>query len=113
MVRSSWRALHRFGRLSAMVQRELEPERLRDHHGPVLDEVDALVARGQADGSFRSDLPRAWLVTTIYGLVHAAADEVDAGRLDAAEAADVLEATLLPALAPPGAQPAGSPPRAQ
>jgi AcrR family transcriptional regulator len=118
MVRSSWRALHRFGRLSAMVQRELTPERLRDHHGPVLDEVDALVARGQADGSFRSDLPRGWLVTTIYSLVHAAADEVDAGRLDPAEAAGVLEATLLPALAPPGPQPPpvrppGAPPTAQ
>ena len=100
MVRSSWRSLHRFGRLSAMVQRELGPERLRGHHGPVLDEVEALVARGQADGSVRDDVPRTWLATAIYSLVHAAAEEVDAGRLDAADAPDVLEATLLPALAP-------------
>jgi hypothetical protein len=89
-----------------MVQRELDPQHLRDRHGPALDEVDALVARGQADGTFRTDLPRTWLVTTFYGLIHAAADEVDAGRLDAADAADVLEATLLPVLTP-SSQPPG------
>lgn len=104
LVRSSWRALHRFGRLSAMAQREMEAERLRDRHAPVLDELDALVARGQADGSIRDDLPRGWLVTTIYSLVHAAAEEVDGGRLDAADAADVLEATVVPVLeSTPGA----------
>jgi AcrR family transcriptional regulator len=98
LVRSSWRTLHRFGRLSAMVQREMGPERLRDRHRAILDEVDDLVARGQADGSFRADLPRTWLVTTIYSLLHAAAEEVDAGRLEPEAAADVLEATLLPML---------------
>lgn len=101
LVRSSWRALDRFGRLSAMVQRELGPEQLRARHGPVLDEVEQLVARGQADGSLRGDLPTGWLVTTVYSLIHAAADEVDAGRLAPDEAADVLEATLVAALAPP------------
>ena len=110
LVRSSWRSVHRFGRLSAMVQRELGPERLRGHHGPVLDEVDVLVARGRSDGSVRVDVPRTWLVTAIYSLVHAAAEEVDAGRLDPAEAPDVLEATILPLLAP---QPGASSPSTQ
>ena len=100
-VRSSWRVLHRFGRLSALVQRELDPERLRQQHGPALDEVANLVERGRADGSVRADLPIGWLVTTIYSLVHAAADEVDAGRLAAEDAPDVLDATLSQALAPP------------
>jgi AcrR family transcriptional regulator len=110
LVRSSWRTLHRFGRLSAMVQREMGPEHLRDRHGPVLDEVEGLVARGQADGSFRDDLPRGWLVTTIYSMMHAAAEEVDAGRLDPADAADVLVATLLPLLeGQPRRAPAGRP----
>lgn len=101
LVGRSWRALHRFGRLSALAQRELGADRLRDRHGPVLDEVGALVARGQADGSLRADLPGSWLVTTVYSLIHAAADEVEAGRLAAEDAAAVLEATLVPALSPP------------
>lgn len=103
LVRRSWRSLHRFGRLSALAQRELGADRLRARHGPVLDAVGVLVARGQADGSLRSDLPGSWLVTTVYSLIHAAADEVDAGRLAAEDAAEVLEATLVPALSPPDA----------
>ena len=101
-VRSSWQVLNRFGRLSAMVQRELDPEQLRDHHAPALDRMTDLVVRGQADGSIRADLPASWLVTAIYALVHAAADEVDTGRLDEADAPDVLAATLGQALASPG-----------
>lgn len=101
LVHSSWRSVHRFGRLSAMVQREMEAGRLRARHGPILDRVTTLVAQGQAEGAFRTDLPCDWLATTIYSIVHAAADAVDADRLDAAAAADVLEATLLPVLLPP------------
>lgn len=101
LIRDSWDTLHRFGRLSAMVQRELGPERLRDRHGPVLDQVGRLVERGRADGSLRSDVPAGWLATMVYSLLHAAADEVDAGRLAAADVAGLLEATLLPALLPP------------
>jgi TetR/AcrR family transcriptional repressor of mexCD-oprJ operon len=58
-------------------------------------------SRGQVEGSVRSDLPRSWLVTTFYSLMHAAAEEVDSGRLPQAAAADALQATLLAAFAPP------------
>lgn len=101
LIRDSWHTLHRFGRLSAMLQRELDAERLRDHHAPVLDQVGRLVERGRADGSLRTDVPAGWLATMVYSLLHAAADEVDAGRLPADDVADLLEATLLPALRPP------------
>ena len=47
---------------------------------------------------FRTDLPRGWLVAVCYHLFHAAAQEVDAGRLDQAVATQVLEATLLGAI---------------
>jgi TetR/AcrR family transcriptional repressor of mexCD-oprJ operon len=61
--------------------------------------VERLIARGQDQGTFRTDLPRSWLVATFYSLMHGAAEEVDAGRLDPADAADVLVATILAALA--------------
>jgi hypothetical protein len=38
-----------------------------------------------------------WLVTTLFSLLHAAADEVEAGWLDPEEVPTVVEATLLPA----------------
>lgn len=47
---------------------------------------------------FRTDLPLSWLVTTVYSLLHAAADDVNTRRLKQSDAADVLEATLLPVL---------------
>jgi AcrR family transcriptional regulator len=98
LVGSSWRDLDRYRRIHEAAQRELSPERLRQHHAASLTRVEALIARGRADGTFRTDLPLAWQVTTFYALIHAAADDVNAGRLDADQAAHVLEATLLAAL---------------
>lgn len=49
---------------------------------------------------FRTDLPLPWLMTTTYALFHAAAEDIEGGRLRAEDAPQVLEATLLPALAP-------------
>jgi len=101
LVRTSWRVLDRHRRLFEAAQRGLEPERLRRHHDPALARVEALIRRGQAEGIFRTDLPLAWLVTTFYGLIHAAANDVNAARLDPQAAPRLLEATLLSALASP------------
>jgi len=98
LIRTSWRVLDQHRGVHAVAMRSLAPEQLRRHHGGVLDHVDRLVARGQATGELRDDLPRDWLVSVAYALLHNAADEVDAGRLDAADAGDVLVATLTRAL---------------
>ncbi len=42
-------------------------------------------------------------MTTIYSLMHAAAQEVDAGRLSQSEAGAVLQTTLLSAIQRPAA----------
>jgi hypothetical protein len=62
--------------------------------------VQSLIEQGQRAGTFRRDLPRHWLVTTAYTLMHAAAEDVTAGRLDADDAARLITATLLAALTP-------------
>jgi AcrR family transcriptional regulator len=98
LVRSGWSSIERFQGLLA-VSSHVPPSRLRSHHAGVLTRIDRLVARGQAAGEFRTDLPRDWLVTVCYSLFHAAAHEVHEGRLDAATATAVLEATLTGALA--------------
>lgn len=102
MVRSNWSILDRYRGLLAAAG-ELPPSRFREHHIGVLARLERLIARGQADGAFRADLPRDWLVTVCFSLFHAAAQEVGENRLDAAVATAVLEATLLGTLAPPGA----------
>ncbi|MGW5723378.1 TetR/AcrR family transcriptional regulator [Amycolatopsis sp. NPDC003865] len=103
LLRSSWQALDRHRRLFEVARRELGAARLRDFHDPAIERIDKLVARGRRDGVFRTDLPLSWLVTTVYTLLHAAAEDVNANRLPQADAGHVLEATLMSALAPPSA----------
>ena len=60
----------------------------------------SLIEHGQRVGTFRRDLPRQWLVTTAYSLMHAAAEDAAAGRLDPGDAARLITATLLAAFTP-------------
>ena len=97
LIRSSWRIVDRHRSLLAAAQRDLPPARIRHHHDRAMARVERLIARGQDQGAFRRDLPRPWLVATFYGVLHGAAEEVDAGRLDPTNAPDVITATLLAA----------------
>jgi len=98
---SSWQILDQHRQLMVAGQRHLGPERMRTHHDRAMTRVDRLIARGQTDGDIRTDLSRTWLVTTFYALLHAAADDVNTGRLDASQAGDVVAATTTAALTPP------------
>jgi len=49
----------------------------------------------------RPDLPRQWLITTAFSLMHAAAEEAAAGRVTADDAPRLITATLLAAFTPP------------
>jgi TetR/AcrR family transcriptional regulator, mexCD-oprJ operon repressor len=62
--------------------------------------VQSLIEQGQRAGTFRRDMPQQWLVTTAYSLMHAAAEDTTAGRLDASEAARLITTTLLAAFTP-------------
>lgn len=104
LVQRGWSILDRHRGLLAAGG--VSTARLREHHAEVLDRLERLIRRGQIDGAFRSDLTSGWLVAACYSLIHAAAEEVSAGRLTAANAPRVLEATLLGALASPSDAPA-------
>lgn len=101
LLRSSWEILHRHDGLRTAVARALPEHQVREKHHRVVDRLQDLVARGQREGDFRTDLPRGWLATVLLSLLHAAADEVTAGRLQQHDVPNVLEATVLSALTPP------------
>jgi TetR/AcrR family transcriptional regulator, mexCD-oprJ operon repressor len=63
--------------------------------------VRSVIARGQRAGTFRTDLPRSWLTTTAFSLMHAAAEDAAAGRVKPGEAAGFIAATLQAAFTPP------------
>jgi len=101
LVAASWRLVHQFRNILLAAQRELPAERIRGIHDPILRRVQSLIERGQRAGTFRTDLPQHWLTTTAFSLMHAAAEDAAAGRLNADDAAGLITATLLAAFTPP------------
>lgn len=90
----SWQMVDRFRGVLAAAQREMPAELIHEAHDRVLKRIGDLVARGQEAGVFRTDLPASWLMSAAIGLMHTAAQDVAAGRLDADAAPDVLVRSL-------------------
>lgn len=102
LVGSSWLLVNQFRSLLTAAQATLPPGRIRELHESPAARVEGLIARGQEQGVFRTDLPTSWLVGTAQNVMHGAADEINAGRLDPDDAAGAISATLLAAFTPPG-----------
>jgi TetR/AcrR family transcriptional repressor of mexCD-oprJ operon len=110
LVAASWQIVHQSRFVLRAANRELPAERIRAVHDRTLRRVQSLIDRGQRTGVFRTDLPKKWLVTSVFALMHTAAEETAAGRLNAADAPRIIAGTLLAALTAPGATvPAGTP----
>lgn len=102
LIRQSWLSIVQIGSLMAAATTLLTPERLLELHQHPARRVEQLIERGRSTGAFRSDLPTAWLVSTLHRVMHGAASDVDAGRLEADSAAEVIATTVLAAFTPPG-----------
>jgi hypothetical protein len=105
LLAAAWRELDRHSAMAAAAVTQLSPAALTRSHQAAQQRVRELVDRGRADGSFRTDLPAGWLVTSCFALIHACADEVRAGRLEPDAAQDVLAATIRSLLRRPAAGP--------
>jgi TetR/AcrR family transcriptional repressor of mexCD-oprJ operon len=101
LVAASWQIVHQFRNILLAAHRELPAERIRGIHDRILRRVRTLIERGQRAGAFRTDLPKHWLVTTVFSLMHAAAEDGAAGNIKAQDAAHLISATLLAAFTPP------------
>lgn len=94
LVVASWAQLARNAEIRRASAAELSEDAMRRVHGSAHAVVHALVERGRRDGSFRTDVPAGWLITSLLALVHAAADEVRADVLDSDAALDALTVTV-------------------
>lgn len=101
LLRAQWHVLLRNRNLRDNIVNDVDPRWLRQTHDPILSRVEKLVERGRRDGVIRDDLPQSWLVSSLYSLVHAASDEISAGRLTASQAPEVLVSSLLAMYRPP------------
>ena len=105
MLAAAWRHLARYGAMAQAVAEQLSPEAVTRTHQAAHHTIGALVERGRADGSFRTDLPAGWLVTASIALIHTCAEEVRAGRIAESDAVPILTATVRDLFT--GADPAG------
>jgi TetR/AcrR family transcriptional regulator, mexCD-oprJ operon repressor len=101
LVAASWQVVHQFSNILLAAHRELPAERIRGVHDPILRRVQSLIGRGQRAGIFRTDLPDHWLATTVFSLMHAAAEDAAVGRIEPGDGAGLITATLQAAFTPP------------
>jgi len=99
LITSSWTLVDQSRALLAAAQKELPPARIRELHQKAEARVRDLLARGQREGAFRTDLPVSWLLATTHVVMHGAADELSAGRLTPEDAARFIDTTLQAAFA--------------
>jgi AcrR family transcriptional regulator len=90
LLAASWEHLARHQDMAAASAAELSPDAMRRAHSAARDAILALVERGRAEATFRTDLPAQWLVTATLALIHGAAEEVRAGSMGSDEAPRVL-----------------------
>jgi AcrR family transcriptional regulator len=94
LVQSSWRVLFHFNALLAAAERYLPSDQIRAHHDKPLARVISLLEKGRSEGTFRSDHTLEWQVACFYAILHSAAAEIRAGRLEEVDARKILPATV-------------------
>jgi TetR/AcrR family transcriptional regulator, mexCD-oprJ operon repressor len=99
LVDATWQVTLRSGNLIIAADKALPVTTVRQAHTGRLEErVRGLLAAGQRAGAFRSDLSADWLMATFHAVLHAAANEIDAGRLERADASGIITRTMLATL---------------
>jgi AcrR family transcriptional regulator len=100
LVAASWQVVHAYRGILAAAERELPRSRIREHHDRHQDRIGALLSRGRALGSFRTDVSLEWQVAVCFSLMHTAAAETMAGRIDARSAEYAVVHTIQAAVRP-------------
>src|SRR5215831_4079899 len=94
ILAAAWQHLAWYQAMAAAVAELLSPEAVTRTHQAAHHTLGELLERGQADGSFRTDLPARWLVTASIALVHACNDEARAGHIDEHDAVRILTTSV-------------------
>jgi AcrR family transcriptional regulator len=102
-IEAGWEKLSRHAAIAHAAAAQLSPETLRRTHEAGYARARQMFEAGMQQGDFRTDVPVAWLVSVFHALLHAAGDDVRAGRLSSATALHALTTTMRAAFAPPAA----------
>jgi TetR/AcrR family transcriptional regulator, mexCD-oprJ operon repressor len=94
LIALAWSKLDHYGAIADAVIGQLSSVALARAHTTLHEPISRLIARGQAEGSFRSDLPPGWLLSCYFALVHACGDQVRSGVIEPGTAVGVLQRTI-------------------
>jgi TetR/AcrR family transcriptional repressor of mexCD-oprJ operon len=94
LIDAGWSEIDRQSAIAAAAAQQLSPSAMARAHEALHRHLVALVERGRAAGVFRHDLPAPWLVTSWIALNHACAEDVRGGRIDPAQAPELLKVTV-------------------
>jgi TetR/AcrR family transcriptional repressor of mexCD-oprJ operon len=94
VVTVSWRHLERGKATARAAAEQLTPQAVGRAHEAARRPIRRLIERGRREGAFRTDVSADWLVTSCIALMHAAVDEVRAGRMSATVARRALLASI-------------------
>jgi TetR/AcrR family transcriptional regulator, mexCD-oprJ operon repressor len=94
LVSVSWREVDRHNALARAATADLSATALRRSHAATRVPLRKLIRRGREEGAFRTDVPEEWLITVVYALMHAAVEDVRAGRVDGDAAPALLAVTI-------------------
>jgi AcrR family transcriptional regulator len=102
LLATAWEEIDRHEAIGAAAAGQLSAEALRRAHESARTVIRRLLERGRREGAFRTDVPTGWLITSSLALIHAAAEAVRAGELDAQAALDVMRVTVTELVVGPG-----------
>ncbi len=94
MLAAAWQHLASYQAMATAVAEFLSPEAVTRTHQAAHHTIGTLLQRGQADGSFRTDLPASWLVAACIALIHACSDQVRAGQVGQQDAVRILTTSV-------------------
>jgi TetR/AcrR family transcriptional repressor of mexCD-oprJ operon len=94
VIEVGWRDLDRNNGIAQAASEQLTAEAHKRTHQAAHRRLRKLIDRGRRSGDFRTDVPAEWLVTAFHALIHAAGDDVRAGRMRAGAALKALHMTL-------------------
>ncbi|MFG1616214.1 TetR/AcrR family transcriptional regulator [Nonomuraea wenchangensis] len=94
LLASSWQVVAESAALLTAAEEVLPAGRIRELHAKPVQRMTELIRRGQDQGVFRTDLPTVWLVNVVHHVLHGAATEIRAGRLEPDDAAEVVTKTV-------------------
>jgi AcrR family transcriptional regulator len=94
VIATGWQYLSRYQAMAQAVSEGLSAEAVTRTHQAAHQALGTLLARGQAEGSFRTDLPADWLAHASIALMHACTDDIRAGRIDPDDALRIITISI-------------------